>query len=211
MVLSIEEDLYLLRVPRILASAHFFVSRQLTKRDSNFTRGPAPCNVLNLIESLTPAKIVALSDDTLDEILRRFLFGLEAHYLLEATASHKLIQSARADVQSAVNNLLDQANRFGESKWASLQAAEKTIKAAIDLNGGKFSFSHNLGLLFQELERSGIVLQAQPFIDEIQCQPSIRYGETTCTRQEAVDAHQSSLRLVSALKNAGAKFKHGLG
>lgn len=210
-VLTIEGDLYLLSLPRILGAVRFVAIRQFLKRDSIVTRGLATCNILQLIETLTPAKAATLSDQTLDYITRIFNLAMESHDLLEASQDHGLIRIARGDIQTAVNNLMDRGDRFGESKWASLQAAEKVLKATIELEGAKFRFGHELMIFCEQLEGLGITCDWTPLISKIQCGAGIRYGKTICSREEAVEAHHASLALVVALKGSGAKFKRGLG
>lgn len=101
--------------------------------------------------------------------------------------------------------------RFGEAKWASLQAAEKVLKAAIDRSGAKYRFTHGLSCLCKTLADTGLHFDADNQIAAIQCKPAIRYGEETCTRNEALAAHRASLELVNILREAGAKFELGIG
>jgi hypothetical protein len=210
LVLVIEGDRYLMSLPRIFGEAHVFASRQFIKTDL-ITRGPSPCNVLQLVNALTPSKAATLSDRTLEYVLLHFVLGMEAHDLLEASENlDGLIRIARGDIQTAVNNLMDPSDRFGDSKWASLQAAEKTLKAAISLEGNKFKFGHELGDLCEQIERLGVRFDWATLVGKIQCSPKIRYGEISCTLDEAVEAHHASLRLVTALANAGAKFRRGM-
>ncbi|MNV27459.1 hypothetical protein D3C71_1186100 [compost metagenome] len=119
--------------------------------------------------------------------------------------------SAQADVATAVAALMGRGDRFGESKWASLQAAEKTLKAGLALHGAKFAFTHDLSKLATSLRALGIALDVQPLLDAIQCTPGIRYGEEVCTEAEALEAHQASLELVNSLRDAGVKFESGIG
>ena len=56
---------------------------------------------------------------------------------------------ARGDVEAAVNGLMARGGRYEESKWASLQAAEKVLKAAINRPGAKYGFTHGLAGLCQ--------------------------------------------------------------
>jgi HEPN domain-containing protein len=118
---------------------------------------------------------------------------------------------AKGDVATAISNLMARPGRFGESKWASLQAAEKVLKAAIELAGGNFGKVHDLEKLFAQLAAVGTRVDPKPYADAIQCKPGIRYGEEACTLDEALDAHRRSLDLVNALRDAGAKFNLGLG
>ena len=136
---------------------------------------------------------------------------MRAHYTLQANEEQELIRIARGDVATAVNNLMDPGQRYGESKWASLQAAEKVIKAAITRQGGTYKFSHGLSGLTDQLAGLGIRFDAKPLTDVIQCTAGIRYGEESCTRREALTAHHASLQLVVELVDAGARFSPGLG
>lgn len=209
-VVPIDGDLYVLRLPRFYGTVQFMVSRQFVKRRSSFSRGPAVCNVLELIQNLSEAKAALLSDETLSEVMQMFGIGLQAHDALEANRSHDLIRLARGDVQTAVNSLMDRDNRFAESKWASLQAAEKTLKAAIAMEGAKFGFTHNLSTLCEQLCSLGVRFEWKDLVERIQCTPHIRYGSEYCSRDNALLAHQASLRLVVTLLGAGAKFKQSL-
>ena len=119
--------------------------------------------------------------------------------------------SARGDVDVAVRSLMERGDRFGASKWASLQASEKVLKAAIELEGAQFAFTHDLAKLRADLEDAGITIDADKQIAAIQCSPSIRYGEEACSREEALSAHHASLDLVNLLHASGAKFEPGIG
>ena len=209
-VVVIDGDLNVLRLPRLYGTARFVVSRQFTKRPTVFSREPAVCNVLQLVQNLSEAKAASLSDEALRHVIEMFALGFEAHDVLEASQSHELIRVARGDVQTAVNNLMDRGNRFAELKWASLQAAEKTLKGAIALEGAKYEFTHSLSGLCEQLEGLGIKFEWSDLTAQIQCSPQIRYGSQSCSRDDALSAHQASLRLVAVLAKAGAKFSRSL-
>jgi hypothetical protein len=211
MVVLIDGDLYPLRFPRIYGQVQFVLSRQFIRAPSISSGGPAICNILQLVTGLTPAKAATLSDDELISLGSNFDLGLRALNVLEASQGQELVNIARGDVQTAVNNLLDRHSRFGESKWASLQAAEKTLKAAISLERNNFKQSHELAGLCEQLDTLGITFDWKPLTSAIQCKPGIRYGEETCSREDALSAHHASLRLALALLDAGAKFSRGIG
>jgi HEPN domain-containing protein len=208
-VVRLDGDLYVVRTPRLLGSAEFHVSREFTPQPT-CGRGPLRCNILQLVEGLTKAKAARLPDEGLTQVASAFTTALHACYTLEATP-HVLLQSARSDMTCAVTALMGRTERAGESKWASLQAAEKTLKAAISLQGEEFAFTHNLTRLAGSLRDLGVAPDVEPLLAAIQCTPGIRYGEEACSQQEALDAHQASLSLVNALSEAGARFNPGLG
>ena len=118
---------------------------------------------------------------------------------------------ARGDVEAAVNCLMTRGGRYGESKWASLQVAEKVLKAAIELAGTKFKFTHGLSELCHTLSDTGLVFDARLQVSAIQCKPGIRYGEEPCSRDEALLAHHAAMELINILCEAGAKFSRGIG
>jgi hypothetical protein len=210
MVVLIDGDLYPLRFPRIFGQVRFILSRQFIKAPEISSRGPATCNIVQLVTDLTPVKAATLSDAALRSLDDDFGLGLRALDALEASQDQELIRIARGDIQTAVNNLLDRANRFGESKWSSLQTAEKILKAAITLEGAEFKYGHCLAKLRRQLDTLGVRFDWEPLTTAIQCTPGIRYGQEKCTRDDALAAHHASLRLVLALLSGGAKFERGL-
>lgn len=208
-VVLVDGDLYVLRVPRMFGSVEFVVSRDFIP-ETGIGRGPTKCNVVQLLENMRPGKADALSDAAMQAIVSAFETALPAAYTLECT-DHELMAIARTDVQVAVVNLMDQHHSFGASKWASLQAAEKVLKAAIALKGAQFKKSHHLSGLCKHLEDLGVTFDHAQLIADIQCSPDIRYGNEPCTRDQALAAHRASLELVNRLRDAGAGFELGLG
>lgn len=208
-VVVVDGDLYVLRIPRLFGAVQFVLTREFLA-EPGITRGPVTCNVVQLLEGMTAAKAAGLSDASLSAIDVAFGIGLPAAYTLENT-DHELMYIARGDVAAAVAALMDQGERYGASKWASLQAAEKVLKTAISLKGAKFKYTHGLKELCKHLSDLGITLGRRDLIAEIQCSPKIRYGEEPCTRDQALAAHQASLELVNQLREAGAGFEIGLG
>lgn len=208
-VVRLDGDLYVIGIPRLFGSIAFGVSRDFLPERTAF-RGGGHCNIIQLVEHMTPAKAARLSDTDLKAAEEAFIVGLWASYTLETTA-HALMTSAQADVATAVTALLDRHDRSGQSKWASLQAAEKTLKAAIALKGGDFPFTHDLARLASLLSELGIVIEIKPLLAAIQCTPGIRYGEEACSQAEALAAHHASLALVNTLRDAKVGFQAGIG
>jgi hypothetical protein len=208
-VLLLEGDLYTLQIPRFFGSVNFMAVREWRPKVP-IGRGPATCNVVQLVDDMTPGMAKTLSDEALLAIWSAFEIGLPACYTIESTQS-ELMAIARSDVKVAVSNLMDRNDHFGASKWASLQSAEKVLKAAILLRGARFKFVHELKPLCDQLAGLGVIFNHAQFIADIQCTPKIRYGEEPCTREQALAAHHASLVLVNRLRDAGAGFELGLG
>lgn len=148
--------------------------------------------------------VQTLSEVALRSMIELFPISLAAAYHLEAGAAHPLMKIAQSDMNTAVGKLMDRGEHFGDSKWASLQAAEKCLKAAIEIRGGIPDRTHKLGELRDDLAQLGVTIATPSLIDAIQCSPSIRYGDEHCTMIEALAAHHAVLRLVVELVVAGA-------
>jgi HEPN domain-containing protein len=137
--------------------------------------------------------------------------ALRAMYILEATSErNELVAEARSDLKTAVDKLMERGDHYGNSKWASLQAAEKCLKAAIELHGGQYDWTHKLKELSDDLSTLGVKLSAPHLLDDIQCNPKIRYRKEPCSREQALTAHHVVLNLVLDLVAAGAKFSDHL-
>jgi len=208
-VLLLEGDLYALRIPQFVGSVNFIAEREWIQK-APIGRGSATTNVVQLVDGMTPGLAQRLSDEALLEIGSSFEIGLRAFYTLMST-QNELMAIARNDIKMAVSNLMERHDHFGASKWASLQSAEKVLKAAIALKGGRFKYVHDLGQLCHQLTELGMVFDHARLVDDIQCTPKIRYGEEACSREQALVAHQASLVLVNRLRDAGAGFELGLG
>lgn len=208
-IVELDGDLYEMRVPRLFGEVRFVLSRAWIP-NPGISRGPIVANIVQLVADMTPAKAARLSDDALGNLAAAFEIAMPACYTLEGTG-HRLMHIARGDVRVAVASLIGPGARYGESKWASLQAAEKILKAALDLRGATFKFTHDLGQLCDDLRASGLAFAASAEVASIQCKAGIRYGEEACTREEALAAHQASLKLVNILRDAGAGFDLGIG
>ena len=206
-VISIDSDLYALRIPRLFGSVEFIVSREFLPTGLT-SKGPALCNVVQLVEDLTHAKAAMLSDQALLNIGLDFERAFHPIYALESNppAGVELVFKARGDSRVAVDCLLNGKGDYGGSKWASLQVAEKMLKAAILIEGGSYQNTHDLKSLLETLGRAGIVLNAEHLADTIQCKAGIRYGEIPCSQQEALAAHHASLDLINELIRSGIAF-----
>lgn len=206
--IALDGDLYCLRIPRIFGSVNFVVTRDWLP-DTGIARQEPTVNIVQLVEGMTPARAARLSDEALRMTALAFEVGAPAAYTLESS-SHDLLRIARGDVDVAIRHLMAREERYGESKWASLQVAEKVMKAAISLNGAHYEHTHGLASLSQSLADIGLQVDLQKQIDLIQCGAGIRYGELQCSRNEALNAHHASLDLINVLREAGAKFQLGI-
>lgn len=206
MVILIEEDMWLMKFPRIFGTVSFTVSRTIISDRMRTDGSPVVFNVVDAIENLPKSRVATLPDNELEHILEKFILGYEAFGILTASSGYELVKLAMADIFVAAEHLLGQHKNYGQSKWSSLQAAEKLFKAAISSAGGNYSNTHNLEKLSRQAESVKIKSDYHSLIPYIKCTPGIRYGEEVCDRDSALLAHHATIGLVTMLKNGGAPF-----
>lgn len=210
-IILIGNDPWAIKIPRFYGSIRIIVSKNIETDNHISNNGPAVYNILNSIDDITNSRIERLSDLEMEHIVKIFFLGLNTLSLLEGSISeHNLIKYVLSDIKNASDLLIKTPSETGLSKWASLQASEKAIKAAIELSGKSFKTTHSLDVLSKQASEAGLTNTWQEFIPFIQCSAGIRYGEETCTLINAVEAHHASLSLIQALKQGGARFTSNL-
>jgi hypothetical protein len=209
-VTEIDGDFFRVAPPKFWGMVKFFIDKDLSEYDRGGLDRPVTYNVLESVANLTKQMSSTLTEASVRNIYRDFIFGLRATSFLEENGKVELIDKARGDLATAVNQLLAHPIRSGESKWASLQAAEKLLKATIEAHGGKFEKVHKLLELAKDLGRLGIGCNAAVHLPKIQCSPGIRYGEEECTPREAFDAHKAFIMLTMDIFRTSRNFEKKL-
>jgi hypothetical protein len=126
--------------------------------------------------------------------------GLHAVELIREAAQHfSLVPEARGNIANAVDLLFSTPPQFGFSKWESLQATEKVLKAFILAKGAKFKFTHILEDLALPAELLGLPPIPRRELREIQCSPEVRYGTIDVAPREAVKAHQAAVSVCGGI------------
>jgi HEPN domain-containing protein len=149
-------------------------------------------NILCHVKDMTHEIASNLSDVERADLLKDFLFGLTTVQSLKDHANAAYIEQAKSDYDAAIYNIFSKNPDYNNSKWASLQFAEKTMKSKLEASGGSFNRTHNLYDLAERLENVGIGIP-RTLIDNIQCSAGVRYGEVSVSRMEAVTAVRNAL------------------
>lgn len=199
MVFRIGNDLWGFRFPKIYGSANLIASR--TERSDRLRTDGKPVifNVVDSIDSLPDGLRLSLTDQQLHAIFNSFILGFAAFDGLEQFRDEQLVKTALADISAAVDHLLGTHPNYGLSKWSSLQAAEKLLKFSISQVGGAYPKVHKLDELISEAAKHRLSFQLQNEIALIHCTPSIRYGQESCSRDEALEAHHATFRVAKAV------------
>lgn len=152
-------------------------------------------NILNLVDGLTKNYVKKLNREELKSIFNSFTLGNDARNWIETLLDNLLIQQAKGDIDASVNHIFTNTPQYGLSKWASLQATEKMIKAYIEEKIGKYPFGHNLKILAEKAKQAGLREIPEALLDIIQCPAGIRYGNPAVSLVEAVQAHHACIAI----------------
>lgn len=198
----LRHDPWVLQIPRVFGQVQMVVS--LTQKSEKMcTNGVTPIyNVLDSVQGLTKTLKRSLGNNELKEIFDVFQLGYKALTTLEYLCPNSLVEAAMADIDTAVDQVMARNPSSGQSRWASLQAAEKILKACIELKGGRYSHTHDLQRIAEEAVAVGLPNPKQEDIAVVQCSASVRYGTESTRLDEAIIAHHASLRICFVVAKA---------
>jgi len=202
---SIRGDLYKMYFPfyagtiQIICDPRFWMSEpgmQIAKDEND----PLPAiNVLNCIEELTENYALTLSLDEQRELFTLFQFGCSAFQNINHIKGVAFVKEAKGDIKASVAHLFDDRPQYGLSKWSSLQATEKFIKAYVAQKGVTPPFSHDLQRLATLAESHGLPVLSPAELSKIQCPADVRYGRVPVTPQEALAAQHAAIKICAEL------------
>ena len=102
-------------------------------------------------------------------------------------------------MKNSVNNILEEKQEFGQSKWSSLQFIEKIMKGILSYYNIDFEYLHDLDYLSGLLEDNNIVIIPKNLINLIDCRAKVRYQNDLITIDDAINAHHASLEILELL------------
>ena len=129
-------------------------------------------------------------------MLQVFRLVREAMHGVEAAHGRPWVREAKADLAEATTQILSPTPSLGESRWASLLAAERGLKAFIVTRGQRASHSHQLIELARAAEGHGLVEVPRGWISTVQCDESVLDGEHDGNLEEAIRAQGCSFKIV---------------
>lgn len=172
-VVEIKGDLYAVSLPQIF--------------------GTVKVNVLEWIRGITPNLLHALTPTELNQIGKHVFEHYESY-----SAISILPKECTPDLKIAVDQLMSQKPQYGLSRWASLQAVEKSLKAYIKAKGGippsGGKNAHNLSALSIMAEAAGLPAVDKTAINNAQCGAGIRYNDAS-TQADAYAAYCASIKI----------------
>jgi HEPN domain-containing protein len=195
----LRNDAWVITYPKLWGSFIFAASKEIYQKDLGKINGRPVLNIIEYIDNFPSGLRESLEHSECEHVLKSFSLGIDSLSFLDYKSDFSLLKSATSDIEAAVSHLFSTNREYGLSKWASLQATEKFLKALIEVKGEKYERVHKLCKLKEQLSTLGVNINIDKEITEIQCEPSIRYGEDI-SLASAVSAHQASLLVISKLK-----------
>jgi hypothetical protein len=156
-------------------------------------------SVLNLVNGITQAYFGSLTPSERDFLLEGFSRSEILLARISDVNTPDFIAEARADIRMSVEQMMLPSPQFGPSKWASLQAVEKFLKAYISQKGSKAEWIHILSELADTAESLGLRTVDKRSLELVQCSPSVRYQSSLVTKEEAVSAHQAAILICAGI------------
>lgn len=196
-VLPLRGALYLINCPLTYGTVQF-VCEPHTFGQARETVGaniPPICNIVDLVEDFTLDFAHSLNVQEVVKIGVAFVTGMGAYSALRVINDVNYVREALGDFDAAVFHLMERQRQPGLSKWASLQAVEKLLKAYIYQKGGTVKLTHSLQKLSDEATALGLPAPPKQYLEDVQCPAGVRYGEVTVSLEEAVKAHLISLEI----------------
>lgn len=191
---EVSGEIYKMRLPTVFGRVGVVIDPSTMGMKGSSGR----INILDLLEDLTPPLASRLTREAFDEICELFVLGMDVFGKLQTYRGDELLAKAHADFKASTFHLLHRPPELGLSKWASLQAVEKTLKSLIARQGRSYpkgGKGHELDELSKIFEKIGLPPVEKLMLEKVQCKPGVRYENAGLTVKETVDAQHIALRI----------------
>lgn len=190
-------DFYVLNCPKFFGEVLFVCDPQtLGQHRETISRDTPPtCNIVDLIEGCTPHLAASFTAEEVVKLAVAFTTGMAAYSSIRVIEDVEFVHEAIGDLDAAVSHLTEHTPQTGLSKWATLQAVEKLVKAFINQKGEKIKRTHSLQELYDHAETLGLPKPPAHYIADVQCPAGVRYGEIAVSKEDASKAHIVALEL----------------
>jgi len=98
-------------------------------------------NVLNCIDGLTESYALTFTLEEQEQIVLVLTRNIDYLMAINKVSLEPLIEQAKGDLKAAITHLFERPPLYGLSKWGSLQAVEKFLKAFVSSKGVTFAYS----------------------------------------------------------------------
>ena len=172
---------------------------------SSFIRDK-PINALDCVDGMTVDFARSLSREELEKLRIDVSEAIGDFLDIQTFMGSELAKSGRADLEASVDFIVKAQPAYGMSRWSSLQACEKFLKACLSGKTSNFTpkdFGHDVNRLLREAERYGLAVidRVPPTIFNFSA--GVRYGEVQSTFEQAFQAHVVARRICASVSVSG--------
>lgn len=202
-VVILKGDAWLLKCPLMYGTVTIVCDRDLKKEYKNFVvnragkpQEQAIMNLLRSIENLPQGFANRLSDEELRDLLNYYISADKLFRRIHSScAGNELASGTVTDFETSARFAVGNVHAYGQSLWASLQAAEKMLKFFIASKGESFPQTHDLTKLAKQAYTLGLPKIDEGLLTTCQCKAGVRYEQSKHTTQKVVTAHQGALKI----------------
>jgi len=192
--LLISGDVYKLKIPIFFCALVGEEDGKTIKIDRMLEQQLLSMNIFRFVEDITQKIAQDMTTEEKTKAYAIFNHAVELYnYFSRDNIKNELITSAITDYDKSIDYLLGNNKSIGMSMWSSLQAVEKVLKSALSYKKVKYSKTHDLSILFEQLYSIGFPRSDTNLLRQIQCSPSIRYGGEKHSLAEAIKSHHISI------------------
>lgn len=204
---KITNGLWKVRLPVMYGTCNFFIDKNLSNRGNTGVQktGQSSINLLCLVEDLPAGLVERLPDSEISKFFDMYVFAFNTLSWRENLKGHIFFDEAYNDYSSSTDELLKQ--HFAQSRWASAQAVEKTLKGLLALGNKPFPKGNDghdlvkLGVIIKN--ELGVGIDAN-VLALAMCSPKVRYGEEPSNSEQALFANHATLEVLSQLSKSKA-------
>ena len=196
----IKEDAFKLRLPLMFGTIGYVLDSGPDERDVFVSGRPTKVsNIAKLVDGLTVPLVSAMLPEERSDIVSWFGSAMVAGSEIDSIGTPPLISQAKGDLTASVEHLFSRPVQCGLSRWSSLQAVEKFLKAFIHGKGGQFARIHLLDDLANDAESRGLAAVDRKALAAVQCSAGVRYGSEHTTPTQACEAHRAAMSICGSI------------
>lgn len=190
----ISGDIFRLKIPLIFGKALFLMDANDSAHEEISNDGTMILNLFDFLDGFNKELGKELTIEDCNEIVLVFKCAMVLFEILKKEKNTcDLCAAAEYDFENAVESLLIINRNIGQSKWSSLQAAEKIFKSVLQRNNIPFGKIHKLDELSLLLYQIGFPKIDDDIINTIQCSAEVRYSFSNYKLKDAIKAHYYSI------------------
>ena len=164
---------------------------------------PPILNILSCIEDIPENIVRKLSKKDQVNFADFFFTSLQTFQAVDKLINtNPLANAIRHDITSSALDCVSSRAEYGQSRWLSLQAAEKSLKLYISQLDAEYSYIHDLSKLYKEAQDLGLTSINENTIKNVQCDANVRYDNTNTSQADATRAHLSSFKITTQVMKA---------